>query len=139
MIQERTLSIIKPDAVRKNCIGQMLGRFETAGLKIIAIQMRTFTQKEAEGFYSVHQSAPFFNALVSFMISGPIVALLLEGEGAIRKTRNLMGATNPKQANPGTLRADFGKDIENNAVHGSDSSEAAAFEIPFFFQHDASP
>ena len=139
MIQERTLSIIKPDAVRKNCIGQMLSRFETAGLKIIALQMRTLTQKEAEGFYAVHQSAPFFNALVSFMISGPIVALLLEGEGAIRKTRNLMGATDPKQANPGTLRADFGEDIENNAVHGSDSPEAAAFEIPFFFQHDASP
>ena len=130
---ERTLSIIKPDAVSKNVIGDIIRRFEGARLKIIAIQMRTLTKSEAERFYYVHRERPFFDSLASFMSSGPIVALVLEGEGAIAKNRSLMGATDPKQAESGTIRADFADGIEANAVHGSDSKESAAFEIPFFF------
>lgn len=130
---ERTLSIIKPDAVSKNVIGEIIRRFETAHLKVVALQMRRLTQKEAEGLYDVHREKPFFGSLASFMCSGPIVALVLEGEQAISKNRSLMGATDPKQAEKGTIRADFGGGIEENVVHGSDSKEAAAFEIPFFF------
>ncbi|HLG21888.1 MAG TPA: nucleoside-diphosphate kinase [Candidatus Manganitrophaceae bacterium] len=130
---ERTLSIIKPDAVSKNVIGDIIRRFEGARLKIIAIQMRTLTKSEAERFYYVHRERPFFDSLASFMCSGPIVALVLEGEGAIAKNRSLMGATDPKKAESGTIRADFADGIEANAVHGSDSKESAAFEIPFFF------
>lgn len=130
---ERTLSIIKPDAVSKNVIGEIIRRFETAHLKVVALQMRRLTQKEAEGLYDVHREKPFFGSLASFMCSGPIVALVLEVEQAISKNRSLMGATDPKQAEKGTIRADFGGGIEENVVHGSDSKEAAAFEIPFFF------
>lgn len=130
---ERTLSIIKPDAVSKNVIGEIIRRFEQAGLKIVGIQMRHLTKKEAEGFYHVHRERPFFNSLATFMISGPVVVMVLEGEGAIAKNRALMGATDPKKADKGTIRADFADSIEANAVHGSDSPASAAFEIPFFF------
>jgi nucleoside-diphosphate kinase len=133
MAVERTLSIIKPDAVAKNVIGQIYTRFENAGLKIVAAKMAQLTRAEAEGFYAVHKERPFFNALVEFMISGPVMIQALEGEGAVLKNRDLMGATNPKDAAAGTIRADFAESIDANAVHGSDSAENAAIEIKYFF------
>ena len=133
MAVERTFSIIKPDAVAKNVIGQIYSRFESAGLKIIAARMIHLSRAEAEGFYAVHKSRPFFNDLVTFMISGPVMAQVLEGEGAILKNRDLMGATDPKKAAPGTIRADFADSIDANAVHGSDATETAAAEIAYFF------
>lgn len=133
MAIERTLSIIKPDAVAKNVIGQIYTRFENAGLKIVAAQYKQLTQAEAEGFYAVHAERPFFKDLVSFMISGPVMIQALEGENAVLKNRELMGATNPKEAAPGTIRADFAESIDANAVHGSDSLENAAIEIKYFF------
>jgi len=133
MSVERTLSIIKPDAVAKNVIGQIITRFEGAGLKVIAARMARLSQAEAEGFYAVHRERPFFKDLVSFMISGPVMIQALEGEGAILKNRDLMGATDPKKAAPGTIRADFADSIDANAVHGSDAPETAAVEIAYFF------
>jgi len=133
MAVERTLSIIKPDAVAKNVIGQIYTRFEKAGLKIVAAQMRHLTRKEAEGFYAVHKSRPFFKDLVGFMISGPVIIQVLEGENAVLKHRDLMGATDPKKADKGTIRADFADSIDANAVHGSDSAENAKTEIAYFF------
>lgn len=133
MAVERTLSIIKPDAVAKNVIGQIYTRFENAGLKIVAAKMAQLTQAEAEGFYAVHKERPFFKALVDFMISGPVMIQALEGENAVLKNRELMGATNPKEAAAGTIRADFAESIDANAVHGSDSTENAAIEIRYFF------
>ncbi len=133
MALERTLSIIKPDAVAKNVIGQIYTRFERAGLKGVAAMMKHLSRAEAEGFYAVHRERPFFNALVEFMISGPVMIQVLEGEGAVLKNRELMGATNPKDAAPGTIRADFADSIDANAVHGSDSLENAAIEIAYFF------
>ncbi len=133
MALERTLSIIKPDAVAKNVIGQIYTRFENAGLKIVAAKMAQLTKAEAEGFYAVHKERPFFNDLVKFLISGPVMIQALEGEGAVLKNRDLMGATNPKEAAPGTIRADFAESIDANAVHGSDSAENAAIEIAYFF------
>ena len=130
---ERTLSIIKPDAVAKNVIGQILARFEGAGLKIVAARMMQLSQADAEAFYAVHKARPFFKDLVSFMISGPVMVQVLEGEGAILKNRDLMGATDPKKAEKGTIRADFADSIDANAVHGSDAPETAANEIAFFF------
>ncbi|MEY4960539.1 MAG: hypothetical protein RL610_718 [Pseudomonadota bacterium] len=130
---ERTLSIIKPDAVAKGVIGQIYSRFESNGLKIIAARMLHLSQAEAEGFYAVHRSRPFFNDLVKFMISGPVMVQALEGEDAIKKNRDLMGATDPKKAEKGTIRSDFADSIDANAVHGSDASEAAAIEIAYFF------
>ena len=130
---ERTLSIIKPDAVAKNVIGQILARFEGAGLKIVAARMMQLSQADAEAFYAVHKARPFFKDLVSFMISGPVFVQVLEGEGAILKNRDLMGATDPKKAEKGTIRADFADSIDANAVHGSDAAETAANEIAFFF------
>jgi nucleoside-diphosphate kinase len=130
---ERTLSIIKPDAVAKNVIGQIYSRFEGAGLKIAAARMVHLSQTEAEGFYAVHRERPFFKDLVKFMISGPVMVQVLEGEGAIAKNRDLMGATDPKKAAPGTIRADFADSIDANAVHGSDAPETAAVEIAYFF------
>ncbi|MFD1121090.1 nucleoside-diphosphate kinase [Methylophilus flavus] len=133
MALERTLSIIKPDAVAKNVIGQIYTRFENAGLKIVAAKFTQLTQAEAEGFYAVHKERPFFNDLVKFMVSGPVMIQALEGENAVLKHRDLMGATNPKDAAPGTIRADFAESIDANAVHGSDSLENAAIEIKYFF------
>ena len=133
MAVERTLSIIKPDAVAKNVIGQIYSRFEGAGLKVIAARMVQLSRAEAEGFYAVHAARPFFNDLVSFMISGPVMIQALEGEGAILKNRDLMGATDPKKADKGTIRADFADSIDANAVHGSDAAETAAVEIAYFF------
>ena len=133
MAIERTLSIIKPDAVAKNVIGKIYSRFESNGLKIDAAQMRQLSQAEAEGFYAVHRERPFFKDLVSFMTSGPVMIQVLEGEGAILKNRELMGATDPKKAAPGTIRADFAESIDANAVHGSDAPETAAVEIAYFF------
>ena len=133
MAVERTLSIIKPDAVAKNVIGQIYTRFENAGLKIIAARMLQMSRAEAEGFYAVHRERPVFKDLVDFMISGPVMVQALEGEDAIAKNRELMGATDPKKADKGTIRADFADSIDANAVHGSDSPEAAAAEIKFFF------
>jgi nucleoside-diphosphate kinase len=133
MAVERTLSIIKPDAVAKNVIGKIYTRFENAGLKVIASKMVHLSQAEAEGFYAVHKARPFFNDLVKFMISGPVMVQVLEGEGAVLKNRDLMGATNPKEAAAGTIRADFAESIDANAVHGSDSAENAAIEIAYFF------
>ena len=133
MALERTLSIIKPDAVAKNVIGQIYTRFENAGLKIVAAKMAQLTQAEAEGFYAVHKERPFFADLVKFMISGPVMIQALEGEGAVLKNRDLMGATNPKEAAAGTIRADFAESIDANAVHGSDSLENAVIEIKYFF------
>ena len=130
---QRTLSIIKPDAVSKNAIGQILARFEAADLKIVAAQMRHLSQEQAEAFYDVHKDRPFFNDLVSFMTQGPVMIQVLEGEDAIKKNRDLMGATDPKEAAPGTIRADFADSIDANAVHGSDAPETAAVEIAFFF------
>ncbi|MDH2916764.1 MAG: nucleoside-diphosphate kinase [Gallionella sp.] len=133
MAVERTLSIIKPDAVAKNVIGQIYSRFENAGLKIVAAQMRHLNRTEAEGFYAVHKARPFFKDLVDFMISGPVMIQVLEGENAVAKHRDLMGATDPKKADKGTIRADFADSIDANAVHGSDSAENAAIEIAYFF------
>jgi nucleoside-diphosphate kinase len=130
---ERTLSIIKPDAVAKNVIGQIVARFEGAGLKVIAARLTQLSQADAEAFYAVHKARPFFKDLVSFMISGPVFVQVLEGEGAILKNRDLMGATDPKKAEKGTIRADFADSIDANAVHGSDAAETAANEIAFFF------
>lgn len=130
---ERTLSIVKPDAVGKNVIGQIYTRFESAGLQIVAAKMKHLTQEEAEGFYAVHKERPFFNDLVSFMISGPVMIQVLEGDNAILKNREIMGATNPAEADPGTIRADFADSIDANAVHGSDAPETAATEIAYFF------
>ena len=133
MALERTLSIIKPDAVAKNVIGEIYARFEKAGLKVVASKMKHLSRQEAEGFYAVHKERPFFKALVEFMISGPVQIQVLEGENAILKNRELMGATNPKDAAPGTIRADFADSIDANAVHGSDAAETAAVEIAYFF------
>jgi nucleoside-diphosphate kinase len=133
MAIEQTLSIIKPDAVKKNVIGEIYSRFEKAGLKIVQAQMIELSNEEAEGFYEVHKERPFFNDLVSFMISGPVMIQALEGENAVLKNRELMGATNPKEAEPGTIRADFAESIDANAVHGSDSAENAKIEIDYFF------
>ncbi|RDZ28467.1 nucleoside-diphosphate kinase [Lysobacter silvisoli] len=133
MALERTLSIIKPDAVAKNVIGEIYSRFEKAGLKVVASKMKHLSKQEAEGFYAVHRERPFFAALVEFMISGPVVIQALQGENAVLKHRELMGATNPKDAAPGTIRADFADSIDANAVHGSDSLENAAIEIAYFF------
>ena len=133
MATERTLSIIKPDAVAKNVVGQILARFEAAGLKVIAARMQHLSQREAEAFYAVHKERPFFKDLVSFMVSGPVMIQVLEGEGAIAKNRELMGATDPKKADKGTIRADFADSIDANAVHGSDAPETAANEVAFFF------
>jgi nucleoside-diphosphate kinase len=130
---ERTLSIIKPDAVAKNVIGQIVARFEGAGLKVVAARLTQLSQADAEAFYAVHKARPFFKDLVSFMISGPVFVQVLEGEGAILKNRDLMGATDPKKAEKGTIRADFADSIDANAVHGSDAAETAANEIAFFF------
>ncbi len=133
MAVERTLSIIKPDAVAKNVIGKIYTRFESAGLKIAAAKMVHLSQSEAEGFYAVHRERPFFKDLVQFMISGPVMVQVLEGENAVLKNRELMGATDPKKADAGTIRADFAESIDANAVHGSDSLENAAIEIAYFF------
>lgn len=133
MAIERTLSIIKPDAVGRNVIGDIIGRFEAGGLRVIAAQMRHLNREEAESFYAVHRERAFFNDLVSFMVSGPILVQVLEGENAIEKNRELMGATNPAEAGPGTIRADFAETIDANAVHGSDAPETAVTEIDFFF------
>ena len=133
MAVEMTLSIIKPDAVAKSVIGQIYTRFEQAGLKIAASRMAHLTRQQAEGFYAVHKARPFFNDLVNFMISGPVMIQALEGENAVAKNRELMGATNPKEAAAGTIRADFADSIDANAVHGSDSLENAAIEIKYFF------
>jgi nucleoside-diphosphate kinase len=130
---ERTLSIIKPDAVAKNVIGEIYSRFEKGGLRIIAARMKRLTKEEAEGFYAVHRERPFFTDLVKFMISGPVVVQVLEGENAISRNRELMGNTNPKEADAGTIRADFAESIDANAVHGSDAPETAATEIAYFF------
>ena len=133
MAVERTLSIIKPDAVARNVIGEIYARFEKAGLKIVAARMARLSRSEAEGFYAVHKGRPFFNDLVEFMISGPVMIQVLEGDNAILKNRDLMGATDPKKAAKGTIRADFAQSIDANAVHGSDAPETAATEITYFF------
>ena len=130
---ERTLSIVKPDGVQKHLIGEVVKRFEDAGLKVVALKMIRMDKKEAEGFYAVHRGKAFFESLTTFMSSGPAVVMVLEGEGAISKTRELMGATDPKQAREGTLRRQFATNIERNIVHGSDAPETAAFEIKYFF------
>ncbi len=136
MAIERTFSIVKPDAVSKNLIGKIYERFEDAGLKIIASRMVHLTREQAGQFYAVHKERPFYNDLVEFMISGPVMVQVLEGEGAIAKNREIMGATNPAEAEPGTIRADFADTVDENAVHGSDSPETAAQEIAFFFGED---
>lgn len=133
MPNEQTLSIIKPDAVRKNVIGKILARFEAAGLRVVAAQMLRLSRAEAEAFYAVHRERPFFRDLVEFMTTGPVMVQVLEGEGAILKNRELMGATDPKKAAPGTIRADFADSIDANAVHGSDGPDTARAEIAFFF------
>ena len=133
MAVERTFSIIKPDAVAKNVIGEIVARFEKAGLKVVASRMTHLSRAEAEGFYAVHKARPFFKDLVEFMISGPVVLQVLEGENAIQKNRDLMGATDPKKADKGTIRADFAQSIDANAVHGSDAPETARTEIAYFF------
>ena len=136
MAVERTLSIIKPDAVAKNVIGEIYSRFEKAGLKIVAAKMAHLSQNDAEGFYAVHRGRPFYNDLVKFMISGPVMIQVLEGDSAIAKNRELMGATDPKKAAKGTIRADFADSIDANAVHGSDGPETAQIEIAYFFAGD---
>ncbi|MDX1655481.1 MAG: nucleoside-diphosphate kinase [Candidatus Competibacteraceae bacterium] len=136
MAVEQTLSIIKPDAVAKNVIGQIYSRFEGRGLRIVAAKMLQLTREQAESFYAVHRQRPFFNDLVTFMISGPVMVQVLEGDDAIAVNREVMGATNPKEAAPGTIRADFATSIDENAVHGSDAPETAAKEIEFFFGRD---
>ncbi len=133
MAIERTFSIIKPDGVEKGIIGKVVSRFESAGLKPIAMKLKRLSQAEAEGFYAVHRQRPFFADLVKFMTSGPVVLMVLEGEGAIAKNREVMGATDPKKAAPGTIRAEFATDIEKNTVHGSDAPETARVEISYFF------
>jgi nucleoside-diphosphate kinase len=133
MAVERTFSIVKPDGVAKNLIGEVYRRFEQAGLKIVAAKMVKLRQDQAEGFYAVHKARPFYADLVKYMCSGPVMVQVLEGEDAIKKNRDLMGATNPKQAAPGTIRADFAASIEENVVHGSDGPQTAATEIAFFF------
>jgi len=133
MAVERTLSIIKPDAVKKNAIGQILARFEAAGLRIIAARMMHLSAREAEGFYAVHRERPFFRDLVKFMVSGPVLVQVLEGENAIARNRELMGATDPRKAETGTIRADFAESIDANAVHGSDAIDTARTEIAYFF------
>jgi nucleoside-diphosphate kinase len=133
MAVERTLSIIKPDAVRKNAIGQIIARFEKAGLRVVAARMKHLSRAEAEGFYAVHRERPFFKDLVDFMVSGPVLVQVLEGKDAIAKNRELMGATDPKKAAKGTIRADFADSIDANAVHGSDGPETARTEIAYFF------
>ena len=133
MAVERTLSIIKPDAVAKNAVGQILSRFEGAGLQVVALKMQQLSQEQAEGFYAEHSERPFFKDLVAFMTSGPVSVQVLEGEGAILKNRDLMGATNPKEADAGTIRADFATSIDANAVHGSDSETSSAREVAYFF------
>jgi nucleoside-diphosphate kinase len=137
MALERTLSIVKPDAVEKNVIGKIYSRFETNGLKIVAARMAWLSRREAEGFYAVHRARPFFKDLVEYMISGPVMIQVLEGEDAIAKNRDLMGATDPKKAAPGTIRADFAQSIDANAVHGSDAPETAKVEIAYFFPESA--
>lgn len=136
MAVERTISIIKPDAVAKNVIGDIYNRFEKAGLQIVAAQMKHLSREEAEGFYAVHKERPFFNDLVDFMTSGPVMIQVLEGENAINKNRELMGATNPAEADAGTIRADHAETIDENAVHGSDGPDTAATEIAYFFGED---
>lgn len=136
MAIERTISIIKPDAVAKNVIGDIYSRFEKAGLQVVAARMIHLSQSQAEGFYAEHKERPFFGDLVSFMTSGPVMIQVLEGEGAVLKNRDLMGATNPADADAGTIRADFAQSIDENAVHGSDSTESAAREISYFFTDD---
>ena len=133
MALERTLSIIKPDAVKKNVVGQILARFEKAGLRIVAARMKHLSRDEAEGFYAVHRERPFFRDLVEFMISGPVLIQVLEGENAIAKNRELMGATDPRKADKGTIRADLAQSIDANAVHGSDSIDNARMEVSYFF------
>jgi nucleoside-diphosphate kinase len=133
---ERTISIIKPDAVAKNVIGEIYSRFEKGGLRIVAARMMHLSQEQAEGFYAVHRERPFFRDLVSFMTSGPVMVQVLEGENAIARNREIMGATNPQQAAPGTIRADFASSIDENAVHGSDGPDTAKAEIAFFFGAD---
>ena len=133
MAIERTLSIIKPDGVEKNIIGEIISRFEKAGLRIAGMKMLHLSKEQAEGFYYVHRDKPFFDSLVEFMTSGPCVVMVVEGEDAISRVRELMGATDPSKAAPGTIRRDFATDIEKNTIHGSDSSESASFEIPYFF------
>ena len=133
MAVEQTLSIIKPDGVEKNLIGEIISRFEKSGLTVVAARMLHLSKEQAEGFYAVHSERPFFNDLVSYMTSGPVVVQVLEGESAIAKNREIMGATNPADADPGTIRADFAASIEENVVHGSDAPETAANEIRFFF------
>lgn len=133
MAIERTLSIVKPDAVAKNVIGKIYDRFESNGLKVVAARMKQLSRAEAEGFYAVHKERPFFKDLVDFMVSGPVMIQVLEGENAVLKNRELMGATDPKKADAGTIRADFAESIDANAVHGSDSAENAAIEIAYFF------
>ena len=130
---ERTLSIVKPDGVKKNLIGELIKRFEQKGLRIAALKMLRMSVDDAKGFYIVHKERPFYDSLTGFMSEGPIVVVVVEGENAISKVRELMGATNPKDAAPGTIRADFASDIEHNIVHGSDSKESASYEIPYFF------
>ncbi len=130
---ERTLSIIKPDGVSRGLMGEVIKRFEQNGIKIVAMKMTQMTQAQAEGFYAVHKERPFFTSLTDFMVSGPALVMVLEGEKVISKNRKLMGATNYKEADPGTIRADFATDIEKNVVHGSDAPETAAFEIGYFF------
>ena len=134
MAVERTLSIIKPDAVANNVIGQIMARFEGAGLKIVAARMLRLSREDAEGFYAVHRARPFFKDLVDFMISGPVVVQVLEGENAMQRNRDIMGATNPANAEPGTIRKELAESIEANTVHGSDSDENAAIEIAYFFK-----
>jgi nucleoside-diphosphate kinase len=136
MAVEQTLSIIKPDGVQKNLIGEIYSRFEKAGLEIVAARMMHLTTEQAQGFYAVHKERPFFNDLVSYMMSGPVVVQALQGENAIAKNRDVMGATNPADADPGTIRADFAESIEENIVHGSDGPDTAAVEIAFFFGDD---
>lgn len=136
MAVERTFSIVKPDAVAKNVIGEIYSRFEQNGLKIVAAKMLHLSKEQAEGFYAVHMERPFFNDLVSFMISGPVMMQVLEGDNAIIKNREIMGATNPAEADAGTIRADFANSIDENAVHGSDAPETAQQEIAFFFSED---
>lgn len=136
MAVERTLSIIKPDAVAKNIIGTIVGRFENAGLRVVASRMEHLTKEQAQGFYAEHKGKPFYEDLVVYMTSGPVVLQVLEGENAIERNRELMGATNPKEAKPGTIRADFAESIDANAVHGSDSPKSAEREVGFFFTAD---
>lgn len=130
---ERTLSIVKPDGVKNNLIGEIIKRFEQQGLRIAGLKMLKMSKEEAKGFYIVHKEKPFYESLTDFMSEGPIVVMVIEGEDAINKVRKIMGATNPKDAEPGTIRADFASDIEHNVVHGSDSKESASYEIPYFF------